>query len=173
MRNQPPESGPLPSTDAGPPLGRYYEAAGRRLLLHRSGSEGPAVVFLAGGGAVGLDYWNVQDRAAKLSTSVVYDRAGTGWSERAPLPRTSAEVTDELRELLRAAGVPVPYLLVGHSLGGLYARHYATRFPGEVVGLLLLTRRMRTTTRTCRSNSTRCAATGTRTRCCPRNCPAR
>jgi pimeloyl-ACP methyl ester carboxylesterase len=120
------------------PLGRSYEVEGRRLLLHRSGSGSPAVVFLPGGGAVGLDYLNVHERVAKLTTSVVYDRAGTGWSDRVDLPRTSAEVTDELRELLRVAGVPVPYLLVGHSLGGLYARHYAHRFPEEVAGLLLL-----------------------------------
>ena len=123
---------------SGPPLGRYYDVAGRRLLLYRSGRGGPAVVFLPGGGAVGLDYLNVQERAATLATSVVYDRAGTGWSDRADLPRTSAEVTGELRELLLAAGVPAPYLLVGHSLGGLYARHYAQRFPGEVAALLLL-----------------------------------
>jgi hypothetical protein len=99
-----------------PPLGRYHEAAGRRLLLHRSGSGSPAAVFLPGGGAVGLDYLNVQQQAAGLTTSVVYDRAGTGWSDQAGLPRTSAQVTDELRELLHAAGVPAPYLLAGHSL---------------------------------------------------------
>jgi len=69
---------------------------------------------------------------------VIYDRAGTGWSDRVELPRSSAEVTGELRELLRTAGVPGPYLLVGHSLGGFYARHYAHRFPGEVAGLVLL-----------------------------------
>ena len=121
-----------------PPLGRYCEVAGRRLLLHRSGTGSPAVVFLPGAGAVGLDYLNVQQEAAKLTTSVLYDRAGTGWSDPGGLPRSSAEVTSELRELLRAAGVPAPYLLAGHSLGGLYARHYAIRFPGEVAGLVLL-----------------------------------
>jgi pimeloyl-ACP methyl ester carboxylesterase len=129
---------PGTTTAGAPPLGRYYEVAGRRLLLHRSGSGSPAVVFLSGGGAVGLDYFNVQERAARLTTSVIYDRAGTGWSDRVELPRSSAEVTDELRELLRTAGVPAPYLLVGHSLGGFYARHYAHRFPGEVAGLVLL-----------------------------------
>ena len=123
---------------APPPLGRYYDVAGRRLLLHRSGSDSRAVVFLPGGGTVGLDYLNVQERAARLTTSVIYDRAGTGWSDRIELPRSSAEVTSELRELLRTAGVPAPYLLVGHSLGGFYARHYAHRFPGEVTGLVLL-----------------------------------
>src|SRR5262245_29276962 len=107
---------------ATPPLGTYHEVGGRRLLLHRSGGGSPAVVILPGGGAVGLDYLNVQQRAARLATSVLYDRAGTGWSDPVELPRTSAQVTDELRELLGAAGVPAPYLLVGHSLGGLYAR---------------------------------------------------
>ena len=133
-------SGNDPGTTEGapPPLGRYYEVEGRRLLLHRSGSGSPAVVILPGGGTVGLDYLNIQERAAKLTTSVVYDRAGTGWSDRVDLPRTSATVTGELRELLRTAAVPPPYLLVGHSLGGLYARYYATRFPGEVAALLLV-----------------------------------
>jgi pimeloyl-ACP methyl ester carboxylesterase len=133
------ESVERPSGTSGEaPLGRYYEVDGRRLLLHRSGNGSPAVVFLAGGGTVGLDYLNVQQRAAKLTTSVIYDRAGTGWSDPVDLPRTSAEVIDELRALLRHADVPAPYVLVGHSLGGLYARHYAQQYPGEVSGLVLL-----------------------------------
>lgn len=107
-------------------------------MLHRSGTGDPAVVFLPGAALVGLDYVNLHDRVAELTTSVLYDRAGTGWSEPASLPRTAAEVTDELRDLLRAAGVPAPYLLAGHSLGGAYARHFAQRFPGDVAGLLLL-----------------------------------
>jgi pimeloyl-ACP methyl ester carboxylesterase len=123
---------------ARPPLGRFVDVGGRRLLLHRSGNGSPAVVFLPGGGAVGLDYLNVQQRAAELTTSVVYDRGGTGWSERLDLPRTSAQVIAELRDLLRVAGVPAPYVLVGHSLGGLYARHYAQQFPEDVAGLVLL-----------------------------------
>jgi hypothetical protein len=101
-----------------PPRGRLYEAGGRRLMLHRSGVGGPAVVFLPGAGQVGLDYLNIHERAAELTTSVLYDRAGTGWSQWAQLPRTAAEVTSELRDLLRAAEVPAPYMLVGHSLGG-------------------------------------------------------
>jgi pimeloyl-ACP methyl ester carboxylesterase len=124
--------------ESTPPLGQYYAAGGRQLLLHRSGSGSPAVVFLPGAGAVGLDYLNVQQRAAALTTSVLYDRAGTGSSDRVELPRTSAQVIDEVRELLCTAGVPAPYVLVGHSLGGLYARHYAQRFPDEVAALLLL-----------------------------------
>lgn len=99
---------------------------------------GPAVVFLPGGGTIGRDYWNVHRRAGELTTSVLYDRAGTGDGAPAALPRSSTEVTDELRALLRAAAIGGPYLFVGHSLGGLYARHYAIRFPAEVAGLLLL-----------------------------------
>jgi pimeloyl-ACP methyl ester carboxylesterase len=121
-----------------PPLGRLYDVGGRRLMLHRSGTGGPVVVFVPGSGLVGLDYVNIQARVAGLTTSVLYDRAGTGWSDPAALPRTAAEVTGELRDLLRTAGVPAPYVLIGHSLGGAYARHYAQRFPGEVAGLLLL-----------------------------------
>jgi pimeloyl-ACP methyl ester carboxylesterase len=126
------------SPEPRPPTGRYYDVEGVQLLLHQSGSGGPAVVFLAGGGAVGLDYLNVQQRAAELATSVTYDRAGTGWSDSVDLPRASVDVTDELRALLRVAEVPAPYVMVGHSLGGLYARHYAQRFSGEVAGLVLL-----------------------------------
>ena len=144
-----------------------------RLLLYRSGRGRPAVVILPGGGAVGLDYLNVQELAAKLSTSVVYDRAGTGWSERTELPRTCAEVTEELRELLQAAAVPAPYLLVGHSLGGLYARYYATRFPGDVAALLLIGGPMRTTTPTCPWSSTTCARHGIPTRRSPMSCRTR
>lgn len=123
---------------AAPPLGRMYDAGGRRLMLHRAGSGGPGVVFLPGAGLVGLDFLNVQEQAAALTTSVLYDRAGTGWSEPAPLPRTAAEVAGELRDLLRAADVPDPFVLVGHSLGAFYARRYAQMHPSEVAGLLLL-----------------------------------
>jgi pimeloyl-ACP methyl ester carboxylesterase len=123
---------------AEPPAGRLYEAGGRQLMLHRSGSGGPAVVFLAGASTVGLDYLNIHDRISEFTTSVLYDRGGTGWSGRAELPRTAAEVATELRELLRAAAVPGPYLLAAHSLGGAYARRFAQLFPGEVAGLLSL-----------------------------------
>jgi pimeloyl-ACP methyl ester carboxylesterase len=109
-------------------LGRHYDIAGRRLLLHRSDSGSPALVFLSGASTVGVDHLSVQERAA-LTTSVLYDRAGAGWSDRAALQRTSVAMTDELRALLRVAGVLAPSLLVGHSLGGLYARHFAQRSP--------------------------------------------
>ena len=121
-----------------PPLGHRYAPSGRGLYLHRAGTGEPAVVFLPGGGMFGLGYFNVHMRVAKLTTSVVYDRAGTGWSDAVPLPRSAEDVVQELRALLRVAGLSGPYLLVGHSLGGLYARRFAQLLPADVAGLLLL-----------------------------------
>ena len=77
------------SADGRPPLGRGYLAAGRELALHRSGRGGPAVVFLPGAGLIGLDYLNVHDEIARRTTCVLYDRAGTGWSQAIALPRSA------------------------------------------------------------------------------------
>jgi pimeloyl-ACP methyl ester carboxylesterase len=122
----------------GTPLGTRYEVDGRHLLLHRSGSGGPAVVFLPGAGLVGFDYLNITEQVSSFTTSVLYDRAGTGWSDSARLPRRAEEVVDELRRLLQASDIPGPYVLVGHSLGGAYARRYAQSYPDEVAGIVLL-----------------------------------
>lgn len=126
------------TSSALPPLGEHYKVDERQLMLHRSGNGGPTVVFLPGAGLIGLDFLNVHNRTAELTTSVLYDRAGTGWSDRVNLPRSAAEIADELHDLLHAANVPGPYLLVGHSMGGAYVRCYAQRFPNETIGLLLL-----------------------------------
>jgi pimeloyl-ACP methyl ester carboxylesterase len=106
--------------------------------LHRAGVSGPSVVFLPGAGLVGLDFLNIHAEIAATTTSVLYDRAGTGWSDAIALPRTAAAVAEELRALLAAAEVPAPYVLVGHSLGGAYIRRFAQLFPAEVAGLLFL-----------------------------------
>src|SRR5262245_34908685 len=120
------------------PLGRFYDVGGRQLMLHASGTGGPAVVVLPGAGLTGLGYLNLHEQVSQFATSVLYDRAGTGWSDHVPLPRSAIVVTDELRLLLRLAGVPAPYVFVGHSLGGIYARRFAQRFPAEVAGLLFM-----------------------------------
>jgi len=123
--------------EAGP-AGECFDIGGRRLWLRRAGAEGPTVVFLPGAGLVGLDYLNIQEAIVGFATAVLYDRAGTGWSAAARLPRPAAEVVDELHALLAAAGAPAPYLLVGHSLGGAYARRFAQRYPDEVAAILYL-----------------------------------
>jgi pimeloyl-ACP methyl ester carboxylesterase len=126
------------SSANGPPIGSYYNVEERQLLLDCAGTGSPSIVFLPAAGMVGLDYYNIHTKVSQRTTSVIYDRAGTGWSDQVKLPRSALEVTDELRGLLHSAGVPAPYLFVGHSLGGIYARRYAQRFPDETAGMLLL-----------------------------------
>ncbi|MFA1819485.1 alpha/beta hydrolase [Virgibacillus oceani] len=126
------------SLDSESPIGSFYNVEGSRLLLDCSGFGSPTVVFIPAAGMVGLDYLNLHYKVSKYTTSVIYDRLGTGWSDRVKLPRNALEVTDELRNVLHTAGVPAPYLFVGHSLGGIYAQRYAQRFPDEVAGMILL-----------------------------------
>jgi pimeloyl-ACP methyl ester carboxylesterase len=125
-------------TTQHPPIGRHYRVDGRQLMLDRTGNGTPSVVFLPGAGLTGIDYWNLHRRVAEHTTSVLYDRGGTGWSEAANWPRTASQVVDELAELLGTAEIPAPHVLVGHSLGGAYARRFAQRYPHLVAGLVLL-----------------------------------
>jgi len=120
-----------------PPVGSFRVVGGNRLFVDERGSGGPRVVFLPGAGLTGLDYFQVHDRVATTRSSLIYDRAGTGFSAPVRLPRTAGQVVDELHELLGLTGSG-PVVLVGHSLGGLYARHYATLYPDAVAGLVLL-----------------------------------
>ena len=120
------------------PIGHQIDIDGRGIWTHRSGQGDPAVVFVPGAGSFGLDFALVQERVAEFATAILYDRAGTGWSQDAALPRSATEVTDELRAVLRATAGPIPYVLVGHSLGGAYVQRYAQRFPDEVAALVLL-----------------------------------
>ncbi|MFQ6325920.1 alpha/beta fold hydrolase [Nocardia sp. CWNU-33] len=121
-----------------PPVGGFQEIDGRRIFVHRLGSGGPAVVFLPGASAVGLDYFGVQQGVSQFTTAVVYDRGGTGYSDPLPLPRTAAAVATELHELLRAQNIAGPYVLAPHSLGGFYAHRFAQLFPQDVAGLVWL-----------------------------------
>lgn len=122
-----------------PPLGKLYDiGGGRRLMLHHAGSGTPAVVIEAGAGAFGLDYYNIFELCAQRTTCVLYDRAGSGWSDPVDGPRSAAEMVADLRNALGLAGVNGPYLMVGHSLGGLLVRAFTQHFPYEVVGLVLI-----------------------------------
>jgi pimeloyl-ACP methyl ester carboxylesterase len=121
-----------------PPLGGFIEVNGHPLWFLHSGDGGPATVFVPGAGSFGLDFLLAHQFVSKKTTSLLYDRAGTGWSEDVKLPRSIDEVTDELRDLLEALALPGPYVLVGHSLGGAYVQRYAQRFSKNVAGLLLL-----------------------------------
>jgi pimeloyl-ACP methyl ester carboxylesterase len=121
-----------------PAIGSRIEIDGRNIWAHVAGQRDPSVLFVPGAGSFGLDFALVQERVSQFATAILYDRAGTGWSDDAELPRSTTEVTNELRAVLRATAGPPPHVLVGHSLGGAYVQRYAQRFPDEVAGVVLL-----------------------------------
>lgn len=124
------------SSPLTPPFGSFETVDGRRLFVHSEGTGGPAVVFLPGASAIGLDYIAIHEQVATFTTSVIYDRGGSGYSDPMPLPRSAAAVATELRDLLHARGIPGPYVLAAHSLGGAYAQSFAQQYPSEVAGLV-------------------------------------
>ena len=103
-----------------------------------SGAGVPVVVFDGGIGALGSEYAQLQERLASVTTAVIYDRAGYGSSQTGPLPRDSSTEATELRTLLGKLGVAGPYILVGHSLGGLNVEVFAAMYHEDVAGMVLL-----------------------------------
>lgn len=123
------------------PLGRLVDVNGRQAHIFCSGENqagSPTVILEAGGGDNLYTWYALQAEISALTRVCSYDRAGLGWSEPASAQRTAGQIADELAELLQAAGEPGPYLLAGHSFGGLVARIFAARHPQEVAGLLLI-----------------------------------
>jgi pimeloyl-ACP methyl ester carboxylesterase len=124
-----------------PPPGQMVDVGGYRLHIYCQGASQPGVptvVLDAGASEFSLTWDHVQGQASGYARVCAYDRAGLGWSERGPRPRTTPHVVDELDALLAAAGVEPPYVLVGHSMGALYARYYAHTHPDRVVGMVLV-----------------------------------
>src|SRR4051794_27041474 len=122
-----------------PPPGTLVDLGGYRLHLDIQGpAEGPTVVLEAGMGSFSANWYWVQRALAHTMRVVAYDRAGLGWSDRGSVPRDAASIARELHAALQAAGIEGPYLLAGHSFGGLPVRAFATLFPDETVGLVLV-----------------------------------
>src|SRR5437763_997076 len=111
---------------------------GRRLAYARSGQGSPTVVLETGLGAESAEWAAVERGVATFAHVFRYDRAGRGASDRAPAARDAHAVVDELHGMLRRLGAPVPYLLVGQSLGGLLMRVFAKRHRSQVGGLVLV-----------------------------------
>ena len=120
------------------PPGQLIDVGGFRLHIHCSGEGSPSIVLDAALGGSSLSWSMVQPTLATLSRVCSYDRAGFGWSDAGPKPRSAGRIADELRTLLDRARVPPPYLLVGHSFGGLVALIFASKFRSETAGMVLV-----------------------------------
>ncbi len=120
-----------------PPPGELVDIGGRRLHQWRAGEGGPVVVVAPSLAEPGHGWAEIQRRLAQHTTVVLYDRAGLGWSDPGPWP-TGKRMVEDLHALLGAAGIPPPYVLVGHSAGGLLTRLYTVRYPEQVAGLVLV-----------------------------------
>lgn len=121
-----------------PPPGRLVRVNKRLMHIYVTGEGTPTVVFESGMGASCLSWTQVQPEVAQFSRAVSYDRAGHGWSDPGREPRTARQLAQELHTLLDAAGVPGPYVLVGHSFGGYVVRAFAHLYRDKVVGLVLV-----------------------------------
>src|SRR5215471_10565436 len=117
--------------------GQLVDAGGFRLNLYCMGSGSPTVVFDSGWGDWAPAWSKVQPRIAKWTRACSYDRAGTGFSDPGPMPRTSVRIADELHTALHHAGIIGPYILVGSAFGGDNVRVFADRYMSEVAGLVL------------------------------------
>jgi pimeloyl-ACP methyl ester carboxylesterase len=119
--------------------GEMIDIGGRRLHLLRRGEGAPTVVLESGGaGGSSTQDWPVLGRVARFTRALSYDRAGLGWSDPAPAPRTFDGMAGDLDALLSAAGEPPPFVLVGGSFGGLLVQVYSRRFPSKVAGVVIL-----------------------------------
>ena len=121
-----------------PPPGQMVDIGGQQLHLYCIGTGSPTVILEAAAPGWSLYWSTVQPQLARTTRVCAYDRAGLGWSDRGPLPRTGQRMAKELHCLLERAGIAGPYVLVGHSLGGLVARLYQHDYPQEVVGMVLV-----------------------------------
>lgn len=120
-------------------VGRYVALSdGCRLYLREAGSGRPTVIFEAGIGASSLNWLPVQTVIAQETSTLAYDRAGLGWSDPCRTERTPANVAAELHEMLQCAKVKPPFVLVGHSFGGLVMQRYAQLHPEEVASVVLV-----------------------------------
>jgi pimeloyl-ACP methyl ester carboxylesterase len=123
---------------AYPPPGEMVDVGGYSLHINCVGQGSPTVVLDGGSGEWSAQWVRVQREVSDTTRVCAYDRAGMGWSEMGPEPRDARQITSELHTLLTKAGIEGPYVLVGHSFGGMYMQTYAARYPEEVAGVALV-----------------------------------
>lgn len=126
------------AADCRGPSDRLISIGSHRLEIHIEGRGAPAVVIDTGVTDLMASWRPLRQRISREVRVVTYNRAGYGRSEAGPLPRDGGREADELRTLLDEAGVPGPYVLVGHSLGALNVQVFASKYPGSAAGIVLL-----------------------------------
>jgi pimeloyl-ACP methyl ester carboxylesterase len=123
---------------ASPAQGQLIDVGGHRLYLNCTGSGSPTVVLEPGAGMMASDLAFIAPVVARDTRVCVYDRAGRGWSDSAPTAQDGDQIAADLHTLLQRGNEPGPYVLAGHSFGGLYALTFAARYPDDVAGLVLV-----------------------------------
>jgi pimeloyl-ACP methyl ester carboxylesterase len=120
------------------PPGEMVNVNGHLMHINCVGEGSPTVILEAANLGMSAHWVRVQQQLIKTTRVCAYDRAGMGWSEMGPEPRDARQISSELHALLKGADTEGPYVLVGHSYGGLYARMYAARYPNQVAGVVLV-----------------------------------
>ena len=110
----------------------------QRMYLSQRGTAGPTVIFESGIAATSQNWMRLQESVSSFARTVTYDRSGLGWSSESVSERIPSNIVRELRLMLDRAAIPPPYVLIGHSFGGLVVRHFASEHPGEVAGVVLI-----------------------------------
>ena len=121
--------------------GQLVDVGGHRLHLYCTGNHvagNPTVILEQGLGGISSAWALIQPEVAKVTRVCSYDRAGMGWSDSGPKPRDAQQIASELHALLQNANIQGPYVLAGWSFGGLYIREYASQYPDDVTGMVLL-----------------------------------
>jgi pimeloyl-ACP methyl ester carboxylesterase len=121
-----------------PPPGKLVEIDGSRMHILSTGTGSPSVILEAGLGAMSSGWGWIQPEIEKFTRVVSYDRAGLGWSDADVSTPTALRTAWRLHKLLHTSGITGPYVLVGHSMGGLLVRVFANQYPDEVVGMVLV-----------------------------------
>jgi pimeloyl-ACP methyl ester carboxylesterase len=121
-----------------PMPGQLVDVGGYKMHIHCTGQGTPTVILDSGLGDSYFSWNKVQSGIANFTRVCSYDRAGLGYSDSSPHPRTSKNFAEELHVLLNNAGIVPPYILVGHSMGGFDVRLYASLYPHEVAGVVLV-----------------------------------
>ena len=120
------------------PPGKLIDVNGRKMHIYCIGNKSPTIILDSGTGGFSLEWKDIQHSLSQYVRVCAYDRAGYGWSDMGPLPRTTKRITHELHTLLQNAGIHGPYIMVGHSFGGFTAQYFARYFNHEIAGIVLI-----------------------------------